>query len=58
MKNRNKYIKLLRMCVLDIKRLEGIFKKMPPTDGEDLKIIQNHEILDIEHFAKNSKKRK
>ena len=58
LKNRNKYIKLLKLCVFEIKRLEGIFKKMPPSDGDDLKIIQNHEILDIEQYAKNSKRRK
>jgi hypothetical protein len=39
MKNRNKYLKLLRLCVVEIKRLEGVFKKMPPADGEELKQI-------------------
>jgi hypothetical protein len=39
MKNRNKYLKLLRLCVVEIKRLEGVFKKMPPADGEELKLI-------------------
>lgn len=39
LKNRNKYAKLLKMCVFDIKRLEGVFKKMPPSDGDDLKLI-------------------
>jgi len=58
LKNRNKYAKLLKMCVLDLKRLEGIFKKMPPSDGDnELRPIQHHEILDIEHFATQTKKR-
>jgi len=39
MKNRNKYAKLLKLCIFEIKRLEGVFKKMPPSDGEDLRMI-------------------
>mmetsp|Transcript_17476 Transcript_17476/g.16691 ORF Transcript_17476/g.16691 Transcript_17476/m.16691 type:complete len:94 (+) Transcript_17476:276-557(+) len=58
MKNRNKYISLLRMCVEEIGRLEGVFKKMPEADGEEIKLIQNHEVLDIEYLVKNTKKRK
>lgn len=58
MKNRNKYIKLLRICVVELKRLEGIFKKLPPNDGEELKMIQNHEIIEIQYFQSKSSKRK
>ena len=58
MKNRNKYAKLLKTCVFDIGRLEGVFKKMPRNDGEDLKLIQNFEILEIEHLASNNKRKK
>ena len=58
MKNRNRYAKLLRLCVTDIKRLEGVFKKMPPAIGEELKMIQNHEVLEIEHFAQCKKTKK
>jgi hypothetical protein len=58
LKNRNKYAKLLRICVMDLKRLEGLFKKMPPTEGEELKMIQNHEILEIEHMATHVGNRK
>ncbi|CDW83149.1 UNKNOWN [Stylonychia lemnae] len=59
MKNRNRYAKLLKLCIINIKRLEGVFKKMPPSDGEDLRMIQNHEILDIEHQTQcNNKKQK
>ena len=39
MKNRNKYIKLMKTCILDLKRFEGVFKKMPPSDGEELRLI-------------------
>ena len=58
MKNRNKYAKLLRLCIIDLKRLEGLFKKMPPSDGEDLRMIQPHEVLEIESQTNINKKLK
>ena len=42
LKNRNAYIKLLLKSLQELGRLEGIFKKMPPHDGQELLNLQKH----------------
>ena len=46
-------------CLLEIGELEGVFRKMPPQGGQDLKTLQKHEILEIEFaIKKHQSKRK
>ena len=52
LKNRNAYIKLLLKSIQELGRLEGIFKKLPPHDSQELQNIQKHQILEIEFAIK------
>ena len=55
-KNRNKYAMLLKLCVCDMAKFEGIFRRAPPSE-EGLKELESYEVLDIEHYHEEMKTR-
>jgi len=56
LKNRNRYVKLLLSCLTELGKLAGVFKKRPPTGGQELGTLQKHEILEIQYEIASSSK--
>jgi len=48
LKNRNVYARLLFETITNMRKLDGPFRRLPPSIGEELKILPLHEVRRIE----------